>query len=210
MRVVVGVIAALLTLGLAAFGIAATQNASGPVSLAALAAHIVSPAQSTAAPPAPIAAASRSSPAAIRSRTRHPVAAERAIRLRNRRRPEYDGVGRSGARAARPTPAAASAGEPGFHHDHAAVQQSRCARPLPHRPNRHDRRPRIRHRALQAVRLPARQGDRADVRRRPVAGEYADGAQGAAGQLPEGDLLRDRRARDVGSATLQGRWAKPE
>ena len=52
MRVVVGVIAALLTIGLAALGIAATQNASGPVSLAALAAHIVSPAQSTAAPSA--------------------------------------------------------------------------------------------------------------------------------------------------------------
>jgi peptidoglycan/xylan/chitin deacetylase (PgdA/CDA1 family) len=54
MRVVVVVIAALLTLGLAAFGIVATQKASGPASLVALAAHIVSPTQSTSAPQAPV------------------------------------------------------------------------------------------------------------------------------------------------------------
>ena len=49
-----------------------------------------------------------------------------------------------------------------------------------HRRNRHHGRPRIRHRALQAIRLPARPGSRADLRRRPVAGKHADGAQGAA------------------------------
>jgi peptidoglycan/xylan/chitin deacetylase (PgdA/CDA1 family) len=54
MRVVVVVIAALLTLGLAAFGIVATQKASGPASLVALAAHIISPTQSTSAPQAPV------------------------------------------------------------------------------------------------------------------------------------------------------------
>src|SRR5271155_3180424 len=53
MRVVVIVVAALLTLGLAAFGIVATQNAAGPASLVALAAHVVSPTQT--ATPAPAA-----------------------------------------------------------------------------------------------------------------------------------------------------------
>jgi peptidoglycan/xylan/chitin deacetylase (PgdA/CDA1 family) len=59
MRVVVMVIAALLTLGLAAFGVSATQNGAGSASLLALAAHIVSPAQNTTAlvPAAPLAAA---------------------------------------------------------------------------------------------------------------------------------------------------------
>jgi peptidoglycan/xylan/chitin deacetylase (PgdA/CDA1 family) len=50
MRVVVIVIAALLTLGLAAFGIAATQSSTGPSALAALAAHIISPSRSASAP----------------------------------------------------------------------------------------------------------------------------------------------------------------
>ena len=54
MRVVGIVIAALLTLGLAAFGIVATQKASGPASLVALAAHIISPTQSASAPQAPV------------------------------------------------------------------------------------------------------------------------------------------------------------
>jgi peptidoglycan/xylan/chitin deacetylase (PgdA/CDA1 family) len=49
MRVVVVVIAALLTLGLAAFGVVAAQKASGPDSLLALAAHIISPAQNSPA-----------------------------------------------------------------------------------------------------------------------------------------------------------------
>jgi len=54
MRVVVVVVAALLTLGLAAFGIVATQSANGSGSLAALAAHIISPTQ-TASASAPVA-----------------------------------------------------------------------------------------------------------------------------------------------------------
>ena len=55
MRVVGVVIAALMTLGLAAFGIVAAQKAAGPSSLIALAAHVVSPSQNsaTAAQPAP-------------------------------------------------------------------------------------------------------------------------------------------------------------
>ena len=52
MRVVVVVIAALLTLGLAAFGVVATQNSGGRAALVALAAHVVSPTPGTAAAPA--------------------------------------------------------------------------------------------------------------------------------------------------------------
>ncbi len=59
MRVVVIVIAALMTLGLAAFGIAAAQKEAGPTSLLAFAGHIISPAKGT--PPA-IAAPPSSAP----------------------------------------------------------------------------------------------------------------------------------------------------
>jgi peptidoglycan/xylan/chitin deacetylase (PgdA/CDA1 family) len=47
MRVVGIVIAALMTLGLAAFGVMTAQKAAGPSSLIALAAHVISPSQST-------------------------------------------------------------------------------------------------------------------------------------------------------------------
>ncbi len=63
MRVVVMVVAALLTLGLAAFGVTATQNGGGSASLLALAAHIVSPAQNANAPaPAQPAALAQTTP----------------------------------------------------------------------------------------------------------------------------------------------------
>src|ERR1700675_1672157 len=55
MRVVVVVIAALVTLGLAAFGVVAAQKAAGSTSLVALAARVISPAQSTDAPATPAA-----------------------------------------------------------------------------------------------------------------------------------------------------------
>jgi peptidoglycan/xylan/chitin deacetylase (PgdA/CDA1 family) len=55
MRIVVIVAAALITLGLAAFGIVASQNAAGPASLVTLAAHAILPPASTPAPPAPAA-----------------------------------------------------------------------------------------------------------------------------------------------------------
>jgi peptidoglycan/xylan/chitin deacetylase (PgdA/CDA1 family) len=54
MRVVVILIAALVTLGLAAFGIVAAQKEAGSTSLLALAAHMISPAKGT--PPAQVAA----------------------------------------------------------------------------------------------------------------------------------------------------------
>jgi len=52
MRVVIVVIAALLTLGLAAFGVVETHSTGGSASLAAIAARIISPTESTTAAPA--------------------------------------------------------------------------------------------------------------------------------------------------------------
>ena len=49
MRVVLVVIGALITLGLAAFGVVAAQQAAGPASLITLAAHVISPGQSSGA-----------------------------------------------------------------------------------------------------------------------------------------------------------------
>ena len=54
MRVVVIVVAALMTLGLAAFGVVAAQKEAGPTSLLALATHFISPAKGT--PPTAVAA----------------------------------------------------------------------------------------------------------------------------------------------------------
>ena len=50
MRIVIGVVAALFTVGLAAFGIVAAQKVAGPVSLIAFAQRALTPAPSTAAP----------------------------------------------------------------------------------------------------------------------------------------------------------------
>jgi len=57
MRVVVVIFAALLTVGLAAFGVVAAQKSSGSGSLIALAEHIMSPAQATSAPATSVASA---------------------------------------------------------------------------------------------------------------------------------------------------------
>jgi len=62
MRVVIVVIAALLTLGLAAFGVVTTQSTGGSATLAAIAAHIISPAQNTAAAPVQAAQVVQSRP----------------------------------------------------------------------------------------------------------------------------------------------------
>ena len=56
MRVVGVVIAALMTLGLAAFGVVAAQKAAGPSSLIALAAHVVSPSQNSITAAHPVVA----------------------------------------------------------------------------------------------------------------------------------------------------------
>jgi len=64
MRVVVIVFAALMTLGLAAFGVVAAQRAAGPDSLIALAVHVIAPAQTNnAAPPSPPVAPAAARPA---------------------------------------------------------------------------------------------------------------------------------------------------
>ena len=93
----------------------------------------------------------------------------------------------------------AGQGSPPAAQRHSGLRQARRHGPLAHRRDRHHRRPGLRLRAFQAIRLPARQGGRADLRRRPVAGEHAGRAQGAGRQLPESHVLRDRRARDVAS-----------
>ena len=67
MRVVVVVIAALMTLGLAAFGVVAAQKAAGPASLVALAARIISPAQNCNAPTPPAATSRRPSRASLQT-----------------------------------------------------------------------------------------------------------------------------------------------
>jgi peptidoglycan/xylan/chitin deacetylase (PgdA/CDA1 family) len=74
MRAVVIVIAALMTLGLAAFGIVAAQKEAGPTSLLAFAGHLISPAKGT--PPATAAAASPS-PATPRAPVVSDVATQR-------------------------------------------------------------------------------------------------------------------------------------
>ena len=64
------------------------------------------------------------------------------------------------------------------------LRQSRCARRQPHRRDRHHGRSRLRLPAIQAVRLPDRQGSRAHVRRRSVA-DHARRAEGAGGRMHE-------------------------
>ncbi|MGB6799906.1 MAG: polysaccharide deacetylase family protein [Xanthobacteraceae bacterium] len=55
MRVVLIVIAALMTLGLSAFGVVAAQKEAGPTSLLALATDLISPAKGTSTPPVIVA-----------------------------------------------------------------------------------------------------------------------------------------------------------
>ncbi len=59
MRIVVGVFAALMTLGLAVFGVVAAQKLSGSGSITALAEHVMAPAQTASTAPAAPAAASQ-------------------------------------------------------------------------------------------------------------------------------------------------------
>ena len=89
------------------------------------------------------------------------------------------------------------------------VRQSECARRVAHSRDRHHRRPGFRLRAFQATRLPARQGSRADLRRRPVA-DHAGRAQGAGRRMRQGDLLPDRQARHLLSGNPPaGRGGRP-
>ena len=113
MRVVVVIFAALLTVGLAAFGVVAAQKSSGSGSLIALAEHIMSPAQATSAPATPVASAQ------IAQVSRRPGTCYQnfgndghdAIRVARpaRRRPEFHRSAAT-APAAAPAPTAASGG----------------------------------------------------------------------------------------------------
>ena len=75
-----------------------------------------------------------------------------------------------------------------------ALRQSGRARRQPRGRGRHHRRTRFRLRAFQAARFSRRQGSRADLRRRSVAGQHARGAQGAGGPVHQGGVLLDRQA----------------
>jgi peptidoglycan/xylan/chitin deacetylase (PgdA/CDA1 family) len=81
MRVVVIVCAALMTLGLAAFGVVAAQRAAGPDSLIALAVHVIAPGQASnsAAPPSqPVPAQARPSNPVAQIAQTTPVLAQNA------------------------------------------------------------------------------------------------------------------------------------
>jgi peptidoglycan/xylan/chitin deacetylase (PgdA/CDA1 family) len=62
MRIVVVVVAALITLGLAAFGVVVAQKSAGTASLFSLAGRVISPAPDTAAPPSAVAASEPARP----------------------------------------------------------------------------------------------------------------------------------------------------
>ena len=91
----------------------------------------------------------------------------------------------------------------------AALCKSRRARDRPGRGNRHHRRPGVRFRAFQAARFPARQGSGADVRRWPVAGQYALGPEDAGGRMHDRYFLSDRQARDLLSGNPQAGCSPP-
>ena len=179
-------------LGLAAFGVVAAQKAAGPTALAgdrvlAVASlahkrrHSGAPPRQSNRPGAGLRIPARRSGAAAGSR--------RAVAWpRPRPRSAATSLRRRGAPAARAQPSAGQAAAPPPR-QYPRMRQSRRHGPFAHRRDRHDRRPGIRLRAFQAIRLPPREGGRADFRRRPVAGKYADGAQGARRQLPEGHVL---------------------
>ena len=141
-------------------------------------AHVISPGQiSGAAPPPtePVQAQPNQRPAeapVVRGCANdHRFASRRAGATAQRCNVSYASTRRAGAFSR-----AHAAGR----QSHSCLRQSRRDRSLARGRDRHDGRSRIRDRTLQAIRLPARQGSRADLRRRPLAREHADGAEGAA------------------------------
>ena len=74
-------------------------------------------------------------------------------------------------------------------------RQSRPARRVARRRDRHHRRPRLRLPALQDLRLPAAQGSGADVRRRPAAEPHHRDPRRARGAVHEGHVLLRRQGR---------------
>ena len=114
----------------------------------------------------------------------------RRRRRKAERRPRTIAV--SGARCRAGAAPVAGAAEAG-------LRQSQCAGRRPRGRDRHHRRAGIRLRAFQAARFPHRQGSRADLRRRPVAGQHARRAEGAGGRMHQRHVLRGRQARDLSS-----------
>ena len=214
MKVVLIVIAALVTLGLAAVGVVAAQKgtlssppASPPTERVARAAP---PAQTKAAPPTPVASPVRDTDAlastTVQSRLRRRPHRRQSWRHRRRRllpprrsaSPRIRPARRSQRRPRPTTPA-----PPPRDRQYRRLRQAGRHGPCAHRRDRHDRRAGLRLRAFQAVRFPARRRSGVDLRRRSVAGEHARRAQGARRQLSQGDVLRDRPARDVASGNRQ-------
>jgi peptidoglycan/xylan/chitin deacetylase (PgdA/CDA1 family) len=111
MRVVVIVFAALMTLGLAAFGVVAAQRAAGPDSLIALAVRVIAPSQSnSAAPPSQPAAAPAARPSSpVVSVTQTPPASEPNAPAPARLAQNTTAAATSAAPAPAPTPPAAKA-----------------------------------------------------------------------------------------------------
>ena len=202
MRVVVVVFAALLTLGLAAFGVVAAQRANAPAAATAMVAQVAPPVRAhvrrRCARRSPILPKIKLAEAAKPAVATDAPAVAPIVLAQN-----TPAARRSSGTAERRSARAVSGEE------RSGLRQARRHGPRPHRRDRHHRRPRFRHRAFQAIRFPARQGSGADLRRRPVAGEHADGDQGAHRHVRQGDVLRDRRARHAGAPTSRRWWPRP-
>ncbi len=83
------------------------------------------------------------------------------------------------------------------------VRKPERARRLPNRRDRYRGRTGLRCRAVQGARFPGAGRGRADLRRRPVAHQYARRAGGAGGAMREGDILSGRQARELASRDPQ-------
>jgi peptidoglycan/xylan/chitin deacetylase (PgdA/CDA1 family) len=114
MRVVLVVVGALITLGLAAFGVVAAQQAAGPASLITLAAHVISPGQSNGAagpPSQPVEGLPAQAPALQAAPTTAAPAADASARARLARNATKSDAAAptTPALSAAPTPPAAKA-----------------------------------------------------------------------------------------------------
>ena len=206
MRVVVIVFAALLTLGLAAFGVVAAQRANAPAAATAMSTSHGG-AGRAAGSEHPCNAGAR---AGRRSRPKSNCRGgeadggdRRPRRSSDRPCPEQSDSRRSSGTAERRSARAVSGEE------RSDLRQAGRHGPRPHRRDRHHRRPRVRHRAFQAVRFPAREGSGADLRRRPVAGEYADGDQGAHRHVRQRRRSSRSASTPAGAPTYRRWWPRP-
>ena len=206
MRIVLIIVAALVILGLAAFGVVSAQKMAAvqtapatPTTRAAAApphAPVSQPVSQIAQAVAP-SASEFGRPADPPGTDHAAFGCRRAERARHQfiRARQHASWQRAGSQYAGQAHA--------DRHQYSAVRQTRRHGDRAHRRDRHHRRSGLRLRALQAVRLPPRQRDHPDVRRWPVAGKHSRRPQGAGRRMPEGDILRNRRARDLASGNHQ-------